>query len=119
MVTVASVAVSVRALYESNQHDQIKIVVINELADPEAITHLTQYDSTHGRFPFSVSLQDDQLVIDDDAIQLIRSPEIKDLPWKALAIDIVLDCTGVYGSKSDAQAHIDAGAKKSHFFSSC
>jgi D-erythrose 4-phosphate dehydrogenase len=102
----------VRALYESNKHDQIKIVVINELADPEAIVHLTQYDSTHGRFLFPVALQDGQLHINHDAIQLVREPNIKNLPWQALDIDIVLDCTGVFGSKSDAQAHIDAGAKK-------
>ena len=102
----------VRALYESDQHDQIKIVAINELADPEAIAHLTQYDSTHGRFPFPVELREQQLHIADDAIQLVRQPEIKHLPWSELKIDIVLDCTGVYGSKADAQAHLEAGAKK-------
>lgn len=102
----------VRALYESDQHDQIEIVAINELADPEAIAHLTQYDSTHGRFPFPVELRDQKLHIAQDAIQLVRQADIQDLPWSALNIDIVLDCTGVYGSKSDAQAHLDAGAKK-------
>lgn len=102
----------VRALYESTKHDQIQIVVINELAAPEAIAHLTQYDSTHGRFPFPVELQDQQLHINHDPIQLVREEAIKDLPWKALEIDIVLDCTGIYGSKVDAQAHINAGAKK-------
>jgi len=102
----------VRALYESNKHNQIKIVAINELADPEAIAHLTQYDSTHGRFPFPVELGDQQLQINNDVIQLVRKKEIKDLPWKTLDIDIVLDCTGIYGSKSDAHAHINAGAKK-------
>jgi D-erythrose 4-phosphate dehydrogenase len=102
----------VRALYESNRQDKIKIVVINELANPEAITHLTQYDSTHGRFPFPVELVEDQLLINHDPIQLVRHVAIKDLPWRALDIDIVLDCTGIYGTKSDAQAHLDAGAKK-------
>ena len=102
----------VRALYESGQHEQIKIVVINELADPEAIAHLTQYDSTHGRFPFPVVLVDGQLQIKEDAIQLVSEPEISALPWQDFNIDIVLDCTGVFGSKADAQAHIEAGAKK-------
>ena len=58
----------VRALYESNRQDEIKIVVINELADPEAIVHLTQYDSTHGRFPFPVQLGDNLLQIENDCI---------------------------------------------------
>lgn len=102
----------VRALYESDQHEQIKVVVINELAEPEAIAHLTQYDSTHGRFPFPVTLSEGQLHINNDSIQLVRHTAIKDLPWGEFDIDIVIDCTGIYGSKSDAQEHIQAGAKK-------
>ena len=102
----------VRALYESNRQDEIKIVVINELADPEAISHLTQYDSTHGRFPFPVALADNQLQINNDCIHLVRHSTLSDLPWHEYDVDIVLDCTGIYGSKADAQAHITAGAKK-------
>ena len=102
----------VRALYESNRQDEIKIVVINELADPEAIAHLTQYDSTHGRFPFPVQLGDNILQIKNDCIHLVRHPELADLPWREHDIDIVLDCTGIYGTRADAEAHIAAGAKK-------
>ncbi|WP_372882614.1 erythrose-4-phosphate dehydrogenase [Psychromonas sp.] len=101
-----------RALYESNRQEEIKIVVINELADPAAIAHLTQYDSTHGRFPFSVELLENQLQIENDSISLVRCAELADLPWREYDIDIVLDCTGIYGSKFDADAHIAAGAKK-------
>ncbi|GLS92310.1 D-erythrose-4-phosphate dehydrogenase [Psychromonas marina] len=101
-----------RALYESNRQGEIQIVVINELADPQSIAHLTQYDSTHGRFPFSVQLTDNSLKIEDDCIDLVRHQKIEDLPWAQYDIDIVFDCTGIYGSKSDAQAHIQAGAKK-------
>ena len=102
----------VRALYESNRQNKIKIVVINELAGPEAITHLTQYDSTHGRFPFPAELAGKQLQIDKDCIDLISHSTLNDLPWHKYDIDIVLDCTGIYGSQADAQAHIAAGAKK-------
>lgn len=101
-----------RALYESNRQEEIKIVVINELADPAAIAHLTQYDSTHGRFPFSVELLNNQLIIANDPIALVRHAELSDLPWHEYDIDIVLDCTGIYGTKSDADAHLAAGAKK-------
>ena len=101
-----------RALYESNRQNEIKIVVINELAEPTAIAHLTQYDSTHGRFPFPVQLGDDILQIENDSIHLVRHEQLSDLPWQQHNIDIVIDCTGVYGSKADAEAHLAAGAKK-------
>lgn len=101
-----------RALYESHRQGVINVVAINELANPDAIAHLTRFDSTHGRFPFPVELIEDKLFINDDPIQLIHHENIQDLPWGALGIDIVLDCTGVYGTKLDAHAHLDAGAKK-------
>lgn len=102
----------VRALYESNRQSEIKIVVINELAEPEAIAHLTQYDSTHGRFPFPVQLGDNILQIENDCIHLVKHAELKDLPWQEHDIDIVFDCTGIYGTKADAEQHLKAGAKK-------
>ena len=102
----------VRALFEANQQTKIEIVAINELATPEAICHLTQYDSTHGRFPFYVEQQSNRLNIEQQSIILIAHKEIHELPWKALNIDIVIDCTGIFGSKKDAQAHLMAGAKK-------
>jgi len=102
----------VRAIFEANQQSQINIVAINELAEPQAISHLTQYDSTHGRFPFHVEQINDQLLIDQHAIKLLAHKKISDLPWQALDIDIVIDCTGIFGSKKDAEAHLSAGAKK-------
>jgi len=101
-----------RALYESHRQSEIQIVVINELAEPEAIAHLTQYDSTHGRFAFPVQLGDNILQIENDCIHLTRHESLADLPWLQHDIDIVLDCTGIYGSKADADAHLTAGAKK-------
>jgi len=102
----------VRALFEGNHQTQIEIVAINELAAPDAICHLTQYDSTHGRFPFSVTQIEQQLIISDHRIKLLAVENINELPWQTLDIDIVIDCTGIYGSKADAQAHLTAGAKK-------
>jgi D-erythrose 4-phosphate dehydrogenase len=102
----------VRALYESNRQDKIKIIIINELAEPNAIAHLTQYDSTHGRFPFPVELLNNQLKINNDLIELVSYKDLTDLPWAKFDIDIVLDCTGIYGSQADADAHLAAGAKK-------
>jgi D-erythrose 4-phosphate dehydrogenase len=102
----------VRALFEGNHQDNINVVAINELGSPEAICHLTQYDSTHGRFPFEVTQNNNQLTIAEHSIKLLAFKDINQLPWQALDIDIVIDCTGIFGSKKDADAHLAAGAKK-------
>jgi glyceraldehyde 3-phosphate dehydrogenase len=101
-----------RALYEYNRHDQIQIVAINDLGDSETNAHLTQYDTTHGRFKGSVSVEDNYLVVNNDKIKVLaeRSPE--KLPWAALGIDVVLECTGLFASKTKSAAHLQAGAKK-------
>ena len=101
-----------RAIFEENYQQQINIVAINELASAEAICHLTQYDSTHGRFPFDVKHNQKQLIVDQHAIGLLMFKDIAEIPWKQLNIDIVIDCTGIYGSKNDANKHLAAGAKK-------
>lgn len=101
-----------RAVFESNSEQQIIIVAINELASSEAICHLTQYDSTHGRFHHQVSFEQEKLIIGQTHIQLSSFECIEDLPWSELDIDIVIDSTGVYGSREDAQKHINAGAKR-------
>ena len=102
----------VRALYESGRRAEITVVAINELADAAGMAHLLKYDTSHGRFAFDVRQEAEQLWIGADAIRLLHQPAITDLPWRELDVDIVLDCTGVYGSRADGLAHIEAGAKK-------
>ena len=101
-----------RALYESGKRQQIQIVAINELAKPEAICHLTQYDTTHGRFKHTVKLKDDQLLIGDDSILLLNQADAKLLPWAELDIDIVYEATGSLIDRQACEAHIYAGAKQ-------
>lgn len=105
----------VRALYESGLSDEIKIVAINELADPEAIAHLLKYDTSHGRFTFPVKLGEDTISVADDTIALFCEENPVELPWQTLDVDVVLECTGVYHSREHAQSHIAAGAKKCCF----
>lgn len=102
----------VRALYENGKTDQFTLVSINELAPSSGIAHLLKYDSTHGRFPFDVSQNDNQLVIDGDEVTLTHISSLNSLPWQQQDIDIVLDCTGKYGSQADGLNHINRGAKK-------
>ena len=106
-----------RALYENQKNDHIKIVAINELAQPEAIAHLLQYDSTHGRFAKQVSYDSENLFIHHhedqlDTIQIFSCKEIELLALQDLSVDLVLDCTGVFGCKADGEKYLAAGAKK-------
>ena len=102
----------VRALYESDRYQDIEIVAINELADPKAVAHLLKYDTSHGRFAYSVSHDAPFLEVNGDKIQLFSESDPAHLPWQALQVDVVLECTGVFLSRLDAQKHLNAGAKK-------
>ncbi|KPH61955.1 glyceraldehyde-3-phosphate dehydrogenase [Pseudoalteromonas porphyrae] len=102
----------VRALYELGLSDEIKIVAINELADPHGIAHLLKYDTSHGRFTFPVILGEDSLTVAGDTISLFAEQNPSELPWQLLDVDVVLECTGVYHSREHAQLHLNAGAKK-------
>ncbi|ELZ5939432.1 erythrose-4-phosphate dehydrogenase [Providencia stuartii] len=101
-----------RALYESGRRAEITVVAVNELASPEGIAHLLKYDSSHGRFAWDVRLSGSLLQVGDDNIRLFHQPDISSLPWKELGVDVVLDCSGAFGSRADGLAHLDAGAKK-------
>ncbi|GAB2642272.1 erythrose-4-phosphate dehydrogenase [Vibrio panuliri] len=106
-----------RAIYESGKHQDIKVVAVNELAQPEAMAHLLQYDTSHGRFFKRISHDQEHLYVhhdngDHDAVRILHLNEIKLLPWRDLDVDIVLDCTGVFGCRADGLEHIEAGAKK-------
>lgn len=106
-----------RAIYERNLQNDIEIVAINELADCETISYMLRYDSTHGRFPFDVSVTNDVLTITDGQgvardIQILHEADIENLPWKHLNADVVLECTGQFKNQAQLQPHIVQGAKK-------
>ncbi|MCB1847824.1 MAG: type I glyceraldehyde-3-phosphate dehydrogenase [Halieaceae bacterium] len=99
-----------RALYESRLRSQLQVVAVNELADARTVLHLTRYDSTHGRFPGTLEGDDRQLRVNGDAITLLRQPDISDLPWGELGIDIVLECSGAFSDRATAEQHLRQGA---------
>jgi len=99
-----------RAIVEAERRD-IVVVAINDLAPVETNAHLLRYDSVHGRFPGTVKVDGDSI---DCGIGRIKVTAIKDptqLPWKALGVDVALECTGIFTSKEKASAHLKAGAK--------
>ncbi|WP_313572063.1 erythrose-4-phosphate dehydrogenase [Pantoea piersonii] len=101
-----------RALYETGRWAEITVVAINELAEAAGMAHLLKYDTSHGRFAFDVRQERDLLWVGEDTIRILHHADIASLPWRELNVDVVLDCTGVYGSRADGEAHLQAGAKK-------
>ena len=101
-----------RALYERGGSAGLSVVALNDLADMASVEYLTRFDSTHGRFPGEVSVSDGCLHIDGDCVQVLRQATPEGVDWRALGIDLVLECSGAYHSRSDAQRFIDAGAPR-------
>jgi D-erythrose 4-phosphate dehydrogenase len=102
----------VRAIYENGWQHQLQVVAINELADAKGVAHLLKYDTSHGRFGFSVESYEGGIRVDGNDIALFSQADPLELPWAELAVDIVLECTGVFHSREHANWHITAGAKK-------
>jgi glyceraldehyde 3-phosphate dehydrogenase len=101
-----------RAHYESGKKHDIEIVAINDLGDPKTNAHLTQYDTAHGKFPGTVTVDGDSIVVNGDRIKVLAQRNPAELPWGALGVDVVLECTGFFTTKAKASAHIAGGAKK-------
>jgi len=101
-----------RAHYEGGKKHDIQIVAINDLGDPKTNAHLTQYDTAHGRFPGTVGVEGDYMVVNGDKIRVLANRNPAELPWGDLKVDVVLECTGFFTSKEKASAHLKGGAKK-------
>ena len=100
-----------RSIVEHARRD-IEVVAINDLGPVATNAHLLRYDSVHGRFPGSVTVDGDTLDLGLGKIKVtaIRNPA--ELPHKELGVDIALECTGLFTSKEKAKAHLEAGAKR-------
>ena len=102
-----------RANYESNNNEEIRIVAINDLGDAKINAHLLKYDTAHGPFSKSVEVKDSVITIDGkDEVMVLSERDPSKLPWKDLKIDVVMECTGFFTSKEKAMNHIKAGARK-------
>jgi glyceraldehyde 3-phosphate dehydrogenase len=101
-----------RAHYEGGKKHDIQIVAINDLGKPQTNAHLTKYDTAHGPFPGTVSVDGDFMVVNGDRIRVLANRNPAELPWKDLGVDVVMECTGFFTSKEKASAHLSGGAKK-------
>jgi glyceraldehyde 3-phosphate dehydrogenase len=101
-----------RAHYESKKSHDLAIVAVNDLGPPETNAHLTRYDTAHGKFPGIVEVDGEHMVVNGDRIRVTAQRDPAQLPWKDLAVDVVLECTGFFTTKEKASAHLRGGAKK-------
>ena len=100
-----------RALYESNR-DDLKVVAINDLGSVEANAHLLKWDSNHGPFPGEIIVKEDTIDLGKGPIKVTSERDPAQLPHKALNVDIVLECTGIFTDREKAAMHLKAGAKR-------
>ena len=91
-----------------------EIVAINDLTSPKMLAHLLKYDSAQGRYKYAetVVAGEDSITVNGKTIKIYAEKDAANLPWGAIGVDVVLECTGFYCSKEKASAHITAGAKK-------
>jgi glyceraldehyde 3-phosphate dehydrogenase len=101
-----------RALYTQGYRQDLQVVAINDLGDSEMNAHLLRFDTVHGPFSGTVECDKESLNVNGDriAVSAVRNPA--ELPWKALDIDVVFECTGLFTSRDKAAAHLTAGARK-------
>jgi glyceraldehyde 3-phosphate dehydrogenase len=98
-----------RALLTKNN---VEVVAINDLTDAKTLAHLLKYDSVHGKFPGEVSIEGDSLVVNGKKMKVMAERDPANLPWGALGVDIVVECTGIFRNREKMSKHLTAGAKK-------
>lgn len=91
---------------------EIEIVAINDLTDSKTLAHLLKYDSVHGIYDADIKAVEDGIVVNGKQIKITAIKDPSQLPWKDLGVDIVIESTGVFTKREDAEKHLQAGAKK-------
>ena len=92
--------------------ENIEVMAINDLTDSKTLAHLLKYDSVHGKFPGTVTVDGDYLVINGKKIKVYAEKDPANLPWGTLGVSTVLECTGIFRNREKMSKHLAAGAKK-------
>jgi glyceraldehyde 3-phosphate dehydrogenase len=101
-----------RALYESGKRSEIEIVAVNDLGDANMNALLTRRDTAHGKFPGTVEVDGDYMIVNGDRIRVLAERDPAKLPWGELGVEVVYESTGFFRTRDTAGKHIEAGAKK-------
>ncbi|WP_405198263.1 type I glyceraldehyde-3-phosphate dehydrogenase [Christiangramia sp. LLG6405-1] len=94
------------------QSEKVEVVAINDLLDVDHLAYLLKYDSVHGKYAGSIEVKDGSLIVDGNKIRVTSEKNPADLKWGDAGVDVVMDCTGIFTDLDNAQAHLDAGARK-------
>ncbi len=92
--------------------ENVEVVAINDLTDAKTLAHLLKYDSVHGKFPGEVAVEGDMLVVNGKKFKVMAEKDPANLPWAALGVEIVIECTGIFRTREKMSKHLTAGAKK-------
>jgi len=92
--------------------ENVEVVAFNDLTDTKTLAHLLKYDSVHGKFDGTVTVDGEYLVINGKKIRVYSERNPGDLPWGDLGVDIVAECTGIFRKREQMMLHVNAGAKK-------
>jgi len=92
--------------------DELEVVAVNDIGDLPTMAHLLRYDSNYGRFPGTVEVKDDALVVNGQRVKFLSQRDPSQLPWGELGVDYVLESTGIFREREKAAKHLEAGAKK-------
>ena len=90
----------------------VEVVAINDLTDAKTLAHLFKYDSVHGKFPGEVAVDGDSMIVNGNRFKVMAEKDPANLPWAALGVDIVVECTGIFRNREKMSKHLTAGAKK-------
>jgi glyceraldehyde 3-phosphate dehydrogenase len=91
---------------------ELKVVAINDLSDDDILAYLLEYDSVMGRFEGEVSVENGTMKVGEHEVKMLMERDPSKLPWKELAVDVVIESTGVFRDRASLQKHVDAGAKR-------
>lgn len=92
--------------------NDLEVVAINDLTDSKMLALLFEFDSTYGRYPGKVEAKEGAIVVDGKEIKIIAEPDPAKLPWKAMGVEVVMECSGRFCKHEDAIKHVEAGAKR-------
>ncbi|MEE0776047.1 MAG: type I glyceraldehyde-3-phosphate dehydrogenase [Bacillota bacterium] len=98
-----------RAMYDNKD---LEVVAINDLTDAATNAHLLKFDSVHGTWDIDITTEGDEMVVGDKKVKVCAERDPKNLPWKELGVEIVIEASGVFRDAEKAKAHVEAGAKK-------